>query len=280
MMLLKDLPYTTADLFPPGDFAFHMRFRRGDVPAFYKNSGPPEILAERKKWIVAHPERYTAALPGAEQSVHEALELARSLGISVQPGATVADSMRNLACAWEPDLLVLRAPSPALQPRLLAGAVCFPSSWALGEKMGEPLDSIHAPVPTLNESFANPVQQFLARIKPGISWERINWGLSRSPELNQHPARQLPRLDASVDLNQVWFRAEYQSLIALPKTNAVLFGIRLAIEPLSRLLRDQRFSEGMANALRTMPPSIGAYKGITAARERLLQQIEGFTAVD
>jgi hypothetical protein len=114
------------------------------------------------------------------------------------------------------------------------------------------------------------VQQFLARIKPGISWERINWGLSRSPELNQHPSRKLPRLDATVTIEEVWFRAEYQSLVSLPKTNGVLFGIRLVIEPLANLMRDEQFVEGLARAIRSMPEAIAVYKGIAPARERLL----------
>ncbi|TGQ25043.1 heme-dependent oxidative N-demethylase subunit alpha family protein, partial [Mesorhizobium sp. M4B.F.Ca.ET.214.01.1.1] len=31
--------------------------------------------------------------------------------------------------------------------RLAAGSLCFPSSWALTEKFGKPLQQIHAPVP-------------------------------------------------------------------------------------------------------------------------------------
>src|SRR5205085_5294996 len=116
--------------------------------------------------------------------------------------------------------------------------------------------------------------QFLARIKPSISWERINWGLSRSPELNQHPSRKLPRLDANVALDEVWFRAEYQSLISLPKTGAVLFGIRLVIEPLARLQNDEAFVSGLSRAVASMPDAVAAYKGIGPARERLLQLLD------
>jgi hypothetical protein len=160
------------------------------------------------------------------------------------------------------------------QPELVGGCVCFPSSWSFEEKIGRPLDFIHEPVPTLNSQFASPVKQFLARMKPGISWERINWGLSRSSELNQHPNRRLPRLDATVDLNEIWFRVEYQSLVALPRTSGILFGIRLIIEPLQVLRQDQDFATGLARGLQTMPDSVAGYKGILPARKRLLDLLQ------
>jgi hypothetical protein len=269
-MTLADLPYTTSDLFPAGDFAFHMRFRRGEILAFYKNTlAHADIIAERRKWLAHDASKYAAALPESEPLLEEAVEVANSLDISTRAAALPIETMLNLGGVWEPDLLLLRSSSATPQPVLVAGCVCFPSSWALEEKIGRPLDTIHTPVPTLNEQFANPVQQFLARMKPGISWERINWGLSRSPELNQHPSRKLPRLDANISAEEVWFRAEYQSLISLPKTGGILFGIRLVIEPFTKLLNDREFVAGLRRALESMPENIAAYKGIAAARERL-----------
>jgi dimethylamine monooxygenase subunit A len=275
-MTLAEIPYTTSDLFPAGDFAFHMRFRRGELAAFYKNSvGQADIIAERKKWIGSDPSKYVAATAESSALLEEALEFGQSLGIVAQRGAMPVETMRNLGGAWEPDLLLLQCESAQAQPILRAGCVCFPSSWALEEKIGRSLDAIHGPVPTLNDQFANPVQQFLARMKPGISWERINWGLSRSPELNQHPSRKLPRLDANVTLEEVWFRAEYQSLVSLPKSNGVLFGIRLVIEPLTNVVRDREFAEGLARAVRSMPETIAVYRGIAPAREQLLRLLDG-----
>jgi hypothetical protein len=274
-MTLAELPYTTAELFPAGDFAFHMRFRRGEVAAFYRNSARhEEIVGERRKWIESDAQRYVAVTTEARPLLDEAVEVARSVGVDVDAGASALETAVNLGKSWEPDLLLLKAPDAASQPILQAGCICFPSSWSLEEKIGRPLDTIHAPVPTLNEQFANPVQQFMARMKPGISWERINWGLSRSPELNQHPSRNLPRLDAKVQLDEIWFRAEYQSLISLPKSGGVLFGIRLVIEPLAKLLADAIFRKGVSRAVRSMPEEIAKYKGIAVARARLVELLK------
>jgi dimethylamine monooxygenase subunit A len=240
-----------------------MRFRRGDVAEFFRNRENPTLLAERRKWLAENPERYAASLPEAQPIVAEVAQLARSVGIQS------LSNIVELGGAWEPDLLVLGG-EPNAQPRLVAGCVCFPSSWSLEEKIGHPLDVIHKPVATLNEQFASPIQQFMARMKPHTSWERINWGLSRSPDLNQHPARKLPRLDADVSLEEVFFRAEYQSLVSLPQSNGVLFGIRLVIEPMTSLRERPDFTEGLTRALRTMPEPIAQYKGFATARERII----------
>lgn len=263
-MRLADLPYSVSDLFPKEEFAFTMKFRRGEIGAFFQNIGGQRILGERGKWLREAPERHAAILPEGSDILRESIALARSVGVEV-----CEETLAGLGSAWEPDLLMLRA-SADQQPRLVAGCVCFPSSWSLEEKIGHPLDFIHKPVATLNEQFASPIQQFMARLKPGISWERINWGLSRSPELNQHPARKLPCLDAGVPIDEVWFRAEYQSLVSLPASNGVLFGIRLVIEPVEELRKNPEFANGLARALRTMPEPIARYKGLADARERII----------
>ena len=56
-------------------------------------------------------------------------------------------------------------------------------------ELGLPVHAIHSPVPTLNENLGARIDKFLANLKPGKAWERSNWGLSRSAELNQHPTR-------------------------------------------------------------------------------------------
>jgi hypothetical protein len=247
-----------------------MRFRRGDIREFFTNSRDGgTILAERRKWLDHSAMEYAAVLPEGEAILNEVLELAGSLAVPVTIQRTPFESCVALGRVWEPDLLLLRTRDDS-QPELAGGCVCFPSSWSLEEKMGRPLDAIHTPVPTFNAQFANPVKQFLARMKPGISWERINWGLSRTPELNQHPNRRLPRLDATVALNEVWFRVEYQSLVALPRTNGILFGIRLIVEPLERLRLDPAFAAGLVRGLGTMPDAVANYKGLLTARERLI----------
>jgi hypothetical protein len=114
----------------------------------------------------------------------------------------------------------------------------------------------------------------------GISWLRANWGISRSSELNQHPSRNLPRLDTSIRPDEVWLRVERQALVALPQTRGVLFGIRVEVFGLEEVLGDAAATAGFARALRTMPEDMAAYKGIAPARERILSFVrDGYSGI-
>src|SRR5207247_2314497 len=154
-----------------------------------------------------------------------------------------SERLRALGEFWEPDFLLLKTSADG-EIRLLGGCVCFPSSWRLSEKIGRPVEFIHSVVPGLNAGLGTAIHTFLAKLKPGIAWQRFNWGLSRSPELNQHPERRLPPLDATVRLAEVWLRVEDQALVALPKSGGILFGIRIVNRSLAEVAANPAAREG------------------------------------
>jgi hypothetical protein len=289
-----------AALFPEEDYRFAMRFERGRPEEFFApTDAGPRLIAERNRWLDEEPTHYAAMLPGGEPLLEETLDLLRAWpatraivslgGVSVlasrfcdQPSTgkvtTLMDRSSMARCIelgrkLEPDFVLLQ-PDAAGAFRLLAGCVCFPSSWSLEEKMGRPLEEIHGVVPGLNTQLARPISGFLAKMAPGVSWLRANWGLSRSSELNQHPVRKLPRLDASVRADEVWLRVEWQSLVALPANQGVLFGMRIEVLSLAQMKEDPVVAEGLRRALRTMPEAMAAYKGIAPARERIVSFLE------
>jgi hypothetical protein len=152
--------------------------------------------------------------------------------------------------------------------------VCFPSSWSLEGKPGLPLADIHSVVPGLNASLGKGISTLLARLTPGVAYFRHNWGLSRSAELNQHPVRNLPRLDADVKLEETWLRIEHQSLVLLPETGGILFGIRIGMHPLAEVCEDPVAAERLARSLRSMEDDVAAYKGLSSCRENVAAMLE------
>jgi hypothetical protein len=253
-----------------------MAFQRGHFADFFKaNSMGSAILVQRRRWLAEDAPKYMQVLPGADRYLREAAEM----GVAHQTLPADADTTtpgtelaRYLGEHWEPDYLILQRADAV--PRLVCGCVCFPSSWALEEKIGRPMDEIHGVVPRLNVELGRQIATFLDRLKPGVTWMRSNWGLSRSPELNQHPSRNTPRLDETITLDQVHFRLEEQSLTALPATNGILFGIRVRNVALSSY-RNSSEGERLANALETMPEAIAEYKGLTRARKQIIQALRG-----
>jgi len=264
------------------DFGLQMRFAKRDVASFFKpGESHASVIAERREWLARDPLVHCALLPEGITLLDETVALALSLdtlpeGISAEAFACLEPHgrCRLLGESWEADFLLMK-PDDMGVFRLYGGCLCFPSHWDLREKLGLPMADIHAPVPGLNETLGRQIDGFLQRIKPGISWERANWGLSRTGDLNLHPSRKLPRLDATVALDEVWFRLEEQSLVALPASGGILFGIRLVIRPMREIKADPDTRQGMIRALRTMPETMARYKGIAPARERLLELMEG-----
>lgn len=263
------------------DFGLRMRFEKNDIASFFKpTAAHDEVLAERQRWLAAEPETYMAMLPESVELLDEAIALA--LSTHTLPDACSAESFhqpdpmgrcRLLAENWEADFLLMKPDQDGVF-RLYGGGLCFPSHWDLRDKLGKAMVDIHAPVPGLNEALGRQIDGFLRLIKPGISWERANWGLSRTPELNLHPSRKMPRLDAGVGLDEVWFRLEQQSLVALPESGGILFGIKLVIVPMHEIKADPTSRQGMMRALQTMPEPMAQYKGIASARERLIEMLE------
>lgn len=250
-----------AELFPAEDFRFHLTLRRGELATFFAATSAHEsIMRERARWLSEAPARHAAITPGAEPLL---TEFVRAVGL------TAATDVRTAGATLEPDFLLLKPDADGLF-RLQAGALCFPTLWALEEKMGLTLEEIHGVVPGLNSALGGPLNQFLARMKPGPAYLRANWGLAATPELNLHPALGRPRLALPLDPARVWLRIEYQALAALPETGGVAFGIRLALHPLREVLDDASARTGFHRALATMPEALVAYKGLAPVRAALL----------
>ena len=257
---------TLADLFPPGDYRFHLTLRKGDPRSFFgtwDSSG--SVLTERARWLRETPARYAALLPEGEPLLEETAEFAaRDWGV---PGI---QSLSQLGSLLEPDILLL-SPDSEGAFRLRGGALCFPTGWALEEKMGHTLDFIHGVVPGLNAALASPIHQFLTRLKPGVVFHRDNWGISATDELNMHPARALASPTLPIALDRLWLRIEYQALLALPRTKGIVFGIRIGLHRLDELTKDREIAARLRHALASMPPEMAEYKRLAGIREKLIE---------
>lgn len=246
-------------------------------------------MAQRRALLAAQPSVFAAAVPQAPRSL---LESAAALvqGWLTVPGfapppalppvPTAGDPSLTLEawCAeagryWEPDWVILERGEDAVY-RLVAGCVCFPSGWALRDKIGQSLDAIHAPVPGLNESLGRQIHTFLDRLKPGGIWWRDNWGLSADSALNHHPSLLLRPLTAETPLSTTWLRYEEQLLARLPGSRDVLFGIRVGRVRLTEILPFPAVTGRLVEALKSMPEDVAVYKGIAPARASLLRQLQ------
>lgn len=269
MILTDGARVPLKDILPDADFAHRLTLRPADPARFFHVWDPTgSVLAERRKWIVAHPERHALSVPGAGSLIREAAEL-----LSAWTATDVPSVLGELGARVEPDVILLAPVSEGL--RMMAGAVCFPSSWAPEAKMGLGLREIHGVVPGLNPALAAPIERLLGGMQSPCL--RANWGLASTSERNLHPARGLSGVGAAADPAGLWLRVEQQCLAPLPRTRGVLFGIRIECAPLAEVRADDPLRRGLRRALASMSPEMARYKGLEEVRSRVVKWLDDGT---
>jgi hypothetical protein len=269
-------PESLLDHFTQASFSFTLRGWKEPVEAFFAPTPDhAAILAERRFWLEANPERHQVWLPQAAELVREAAELLGGFDPLIQPAPALPleAQLYALGTSFEPDL-VLCSPDSGGRFCMLAGSVCFPSYWFPEEKIGLPVEAVHAPVPGLNPALGGKIHNLLERLPSGYTWLRVNWGLSASLERNQHPLRGLPRLGATTPLEDIYLRIEHQALVRLPRSGGILFGIQPYSFTLDEVRRKPASARAIAGQMRSMPQDMQGYKGIREVSGRVVRCLE------
>ncbi|MGH7946337.1 MAG: heme-dependent oxidative N-demethylase subunit alpha family protein [Opitutaceae bacterium] len=265
-----------AELFPDGDYRFHLTLRRAEPREFFApRDSSGSVLAERAQWLDTEPGKYAAILPEGEAALREFATMASTWdpapGDSALSTLPALQVVHRLGRSLEPDLLFLSADEDG-EFRLRGGALCFPTGWALDEKLGHTIEIIHGVVPGLNAALAAPIRQFLSRLKPGTAFLRENWGVAATEEMNLHPSRGVAAPELPVALDRLWLRVEHQALVALPVSRGIVFGIRIALHPLKEVAAGP-YAQSFRHALGTMPAEMVVYKRLEQIREHLLNML-------
>jgi dimethylamine monooxygenase subunit A len=269
-------PLPLLDRITQQEFAFTLRGWKEPAAQFFTPSAEHgEILAERRRWLRDDPSRYLLHTPGSEGLLREALDLAHAFDSAFIPpiNASPAEMLRTLGEHWEADFILCRR-DPGGRMCMAAGAVCFPSHWAPETRLNLPVEALHDPVPGLNAAIGGQIHNLLDRLPSGYAWLRLNWGLSASPERNQHPSRSLPRLTKNTPIQSIWLRMEHQALVRLPRTQGILFGIRLLSCSLQALPDQPKAAHSVAGQLRSMPEAVRVYKGIQDVANQVADWLE------
>lgn len=185
--------------------------------------------------------------PGASRACQELLQMVSGL-LSDVPGYVIADTsitrpdgaevalegahpLMTAARLAQEDFCILQKQDD--EHVLTAGALCFPSSWSLDEKMGRPLVSIHEPVDNYDGDVARRVQRLFDLMHPDRPLWRANTLVYSDPDLHQ-PRRENARRTLRHD-GKLWLRSERQCLVKLPQTGAVVFSIHTWVVPFEKL---------------------------------------------
>jgi len=259
----------------------------------------PEHLAVREELIGTDAEAVVAFLDEASDAVEElqATLVAHLLRVfpdsfASGPAGTIVtpddrrvrlggdgnSRLRAIGRLVQEDFCLLQANDPAGPYRLTAAVLCFPTRWKLHEKIGKPLLEIHAPVPGYDATLGRPVDRFFTLLRADKPVWRVNWSLLDHPALFQPEGHfrgeRNPAVTAENAGDALFLRFERQTLLRLPHTGAIVFGIRVHQRPLRSLATDPAWAGEFAAVIRSVPSEMGRYKSLPPVRDAALAWLD------
>ena len=253
----------TEKLFSAGEFRFSLGISSVEPVQFFRNVQGETLLELRQRALDSSSGDYLQ--PVRDEMVWACVQ---SFAGGIERGANI-DSIEALGRSWEPDFVILDREAPH---RVQGGCVCFPSGWSLREKIGKSLFLTHAPVPGLNDELSANISKLLSRIEVGQFFQRSNWGLTGSGQLDQHPRHKIPAIAASADPRGVYLRIEWQVLMAI-SADALLFGIRVFHVPMVEVKGSPGLAMRLAANLETMSETVAQYKRVNQCRGTVVKYL-------
>ncbi len=165
-------------------------------------------------------------------------------------------ALEQAASLVSDDLCILQARRTG-DWRLMAGVLCAPTFWTLPERIGLDLGGLHGPVPGGDPELAGRIARVFTGLRPGAILERLNWTVQASD------ARYTPERPSAAgkDTYDLHLRVERQTIRKLPDSGAVVFTIRICVDPLLPILREGMVREAFEDAWLGAPARVRRYKG-------------------
>ncbi|MGJ3230707.1 MAG: heme-dependent oxidative N-demethylase subunit alpha family protein [Oceanicaulis sp.] len=246
----------------------HAPFRAG-APRFVPALAPidpaswfrPDTEAHVLGWKSALLDSPRVSVRQADHASSAAAEAARAVetALGAAPTADLIEASRRVS----DDLVVMeRGPSGW---RSTALTLTAPTFFSIDAAFGRDLAALHGPVPD-GARLAGRVARVFDHLRPGQVLERFNWTLQPGDERHTPDAAPMRALAAasapSAALDLLHLRVERQTISKLPQSGAVLFTIRVCLDPITALAREDR--PRLAEAWRALGPEGRAYKGWAA----------------
>ncbi|KAF1812730.1 hypothetical protein P152DRAFT_473281 [Eremomyces bilateralis CBS 781.70] len=187
--------------------------------------------------------------------------------INLTPPPTSEEALAILGSHIDIDFLVLlpsttHAPSDAPPeppgssktqehaPYILhAFITCFPAGFATAQKISNTLADIHIPVPGYDK-IRKSMDRFFATLPVGKIVQRANWSITTGGELfvmagshmseeeyalnkeEKEAVKEMAVEEVEENKKNIWVRCERQTLHRLPKTKALVFGVKTYVYPI------------------------------------------------
>jgi hypothetical protein len=155
-----------------------------------------------------------------------------------------------------------------------AGMVTTPADWSLDFDMGMTFKEWHGPVPLAHEmNVFDRALKFLLNLRLNEPVRRLNWTMTINPRLDTSPefyprwGKDRATVTADNVADKAHIRVELQGLWRLPRSNAILFGIRCYLLSIREVATVPKWARRSHRALRDLHPALVDYKGLTRYRD-------------
>ena len=219
-----------------------------------------------------------AAEPGSEAAASELLALItewlRERGIETPPPWGDEHPLIEAARLVQEDLVVLQRIEGEWV--LTAGVVCFPTHWSVSDKIGLPLEGIHAPVAHYDHELRERVDRFHERLTVDRPAWRRNWFVLPTAELHLPAYGHQMHVASSIeaDGSPMWIRSERQTLRRLAASDAIVFTIRVQMVPLGVLVEHPELAASMLDTIKSWDRDKRTYTSTGGVLDALIDWLE------
>lgn len=164
-----------------------------------------------------------------------------------------------------------------------AGMVTTQADWSLDFDIGMNFMEWHGPVPLAHQiGVFERALKFLLNLQQGQPTRRFNWTMTINPRLDTSPenyhkwGKDRTTVTPENVGEKVHLRVELQSLWRLPRSNAILFVIRCYLMNMEELVTVPKWARRFHRVLKTLPPELVDYKGLTRYRDTTIDWLSSF----
>ncbi len=164
-----------------------------------------------------------------------------------------------------------------------AGIITTQADWSLDFDIGMNFFEWHGPVPLAHQAGVfDRALKFLLNLQHGRPVRRLNWTMTINPRLDTSPENYhkwgVDRTTVTPENvgDKVHLRVELQGLWRLPRSNTILFSIRCYMIKMRELVTVPKWGRRLPRVLRTLPPELVDYKGLTRYRDTTLEWLSKY----
>ena len=164
-----------------------------------------------------------------------------------------------------------------------AGMVTTQADWSLDFDIGMSFHEWHAPVPLAHEMRVfDRALKFLLNLQLGAPVRRFNWTMTVDPLLDTSPETYpvwgptRASLTPETIGSRMHLRVELQTLIRLPRSNAIVFPIRCYLIRFEELVTVPKWARRLHRVVRDIPDELATYKGFIRNKPLMLNYLSQF----